>query len=255
MMTDGNLRQPGALGRAGLFAVVLAGLMTLLPGAASAAANPTIFRSTEVPHKGLKPFPKWTGALDRYFKEKADRATDLSCQATRFNRCQYRKWKELIDSVRTQEPMAQLKRINGFMNRSRYIVDPINWGVKDYWATPRQFFKKFGDCEDYAIAKYLTLRRLGWDADKMRILVLQDLNLRIAHAVLLVRLDDKYMLLDNQLSIVVDSTRVKHYKPIYSVNENGWWRHRVPRGLFKSRTRRPRSTISDPRSTIGRRRR
>ena len=42
------------------------------------------------------------------------------------------------------------------MNRSPYIVDPINWGVKDYWESPGQFFSRKGDCEDYAIAKYLT---------------------------------------------------------------------------------------------------
>ncbi|MDH5749703.1 MAG: hypothetical protein OEY85_10380, partial [Rhodospirillales bacterium] len=77
-----------------------------------------------------------------------------------------------------------------------------------------------------AIAKYLTLRILGWDPDKMRIVVLNDLNLKIAHAVLIVQLDGKYLLLDNQISLVVDSDRVRHYRPIYSVNEHSWWRHK-----------------------------
>lgn len=206
--------------------------------AASALPHPNIFRSTEIPHAGLRPFPKWTGVLDRYFKNKAASAKETSCAASRFNKCHYRKWTKLMDTVKGQKPLAQLRRINGFMNRARYIVDPINWGVKDYWATPREFFRKFGDCEDYAIAKYLTLRAIGWNVDDLRIVVLQDLNLRIAHAVLMVRVDDTYMLLDNQLSIVVDSTRIKHYKPIYSVNEKGWWRHRVAAGTFKSRPRR-----------------
>ncbi len=134
---------------------------------------------------------------------------------------------KLIDQTRTEAPLAQLKRVNGFMNRHRYIIDPINWGVKDYWATPGQFFRKHGDCEDYAIAKYLSLKMLGWDTGKMRIVVLRDLNLKIAHAVLLVRLNDSYMLLDNQIAIVVDSKRIRHYRPIYSVNEKSWWRHRM----------------------------
>lgn len=225
-----------------VLAAVLAGSVALLGAPDSkGAANlpqPNIFRSTEVPKVGLRPFPKWTGVLERYFKNKAATANEASCTSSQFNKCHFRKWMELMDSVRGQDPMAQLRRINGYMNRSRYIVDPINWGVKDYWASPREFFRKYGDCEDYAIAKYLTLRALGWNVDRMRIVVLQDLNLRIAHAVLVVRVDDKYMLLDNQLSIVVDTTRIKHYKPIYSLNEKGWWRHRVAPGTFKSRPRR-----------------
>jgi predicted transglutaminase-like cysteine proteinase len=92
-----------------------------------------------------------------------------------------------------------------------------------------QFFTKDGDCEDYAIAKYLTLRALGWKADTLRIVVLQDMNLRIAHAILSVYYKGKILLLDNQIAQVVDSRNVRHYQPIYSVNENGWWRLRRAR--------------------------
>ncbi|MBO6827891.1 MAG: transglutaminase-like cysteine peptidase, partial [Sneathiella sp.] len=102
----------------------------------------------------------------------------------------------------------------------------INWGVKDYWAIPKEFFPKFGDCEDYAITKYFTLRALGWKAEDMEIVILQDLNLRIAHAILVVKFEGKKMVLDNQIGLVVDSKRIRHYRPIYSVNENGWWRYK-----------------------------
>ena len=67
-----------------------------------------------------------------------------------------------------------------------------------------------------------------WDFAKedMRIVVLQDLNLKVAHAVLVVYIDGKALVLDNQITKVVESKRIKHYKPIFSINEGAWWLHR-----------------------------
>jgi len=189
----------------------------------SATMTDSYFRSREIRRDGLQPFPKWQQALDRHFKEKA--ATPGRCQSSRYNQCHARKWQALIDSVGQESPRRQIEKINAFMNKSAYIVDPINWGVKDYWESPGQFFSRKGDCEDYAIAKYLTLRRLGYAADTMRIVVLQDHNLRIAHAILVVVLDGKTLVLDNQIRRVVEASRIRHYQPIYSVNEQNWWMH------------------------------
>lgn len=200
------------------------------------AATPGLFGTIEVPHTSLKPFPKWTGVLKRYFKEQKKRSGN--CVQTRFNKCYWIIWNKLLDSTRDESPKKQLNLVNTFMNRFRYIVDPINWGVKDYWASPPQFFKKYGDCEDYAIAKYMSLKALGWNPKDMRIIVVNDMNLKIAHAVLAVKLDGKEYILDNQISIVITSTRIRHYRPIYSVNEFGWWRHYPKRAKRKgSRTR------------------
>jgi predicted transglutaminase-like cysteine proteinase len=62
--------------------------------------------------------------------------------------------------------------------------------------------------------------------DDMRIVVLNDLNLRIAHAVLAVYVSGKPYILDNQISKVVPASSIHHYQPVYSINENGWWLHR-----------------------------
>ena len=186
-------------------------------------ATPGLFGTREVPHKGLKPFPKWSGALKRYFDEQKKRSGD--CTETKFNKCHWMVWEKLLNSTKNQPRKKQMNKVNTFMNRFRYIVDPINWGVIDYWASPAQFFKKYGDCEDYSIAKYMSLRALGWDPKDMRIIVLRDLNLKIAHAILAVKLDGKEYIMDNQISLVIESKRIRHYRPIYSVNEFGWWRH------------------------------
>ena len=137
----------------------------------------------------------------------------------------------MLGEVAGETRQRQLNLVNRYMNTHRYIVDPINWGVTEYWAIPNEFLKKFGDCEDYAIAKYLSLLALGWSAEDMRIVVLQDMNLRVMHAVLIVSFQGRNMLLDNQITRVIDANKVHHYKPIYSLNENGWWRHLpAPRG-------------------------
>lgn len=202
---------------------------------AHAQANVGIFGYLETRREGLKAFPKWTGALERYFREKGH--TSGNCAAKEFNRCHYERWTSFLDSARDASPKRKLKLVNDFMNKARYILDPINWGVKDYWATPGQFFDKYGDCEDYAIAKYLSLVALGWDPKTLRIVVVQDLNLRIPHAILAVYRDDGIQVLDNQIAIVVDASRVRHYRPIFSLSEEAWWRH-APAAKARSRPRR-----------------
>jgi len=226
-----QLRRPPRLGLAlRLLGPAVAGLMVLgAAGTAAAAAQKGIFGSTEVRSDSLKPFPKWTQALGRYIEERKNVAG--SCSETTFNKCHYQRWQQLIAGLNGQNPKAQLKAVNEYANAARYTLDPVNWGVKDYWATPGQFFKKNGDCEDYAILKFLTLRRLGWEGEALRIVVLQDMDLRIAHAVLGVYLKKKIFILDNQMTLVVEDRRIRHYKPIFSLNESGWWRHRAKKRI------------------------
>lgn len=180
-----------------------------------------LFDYAETPYRGLKPFPKWRKVIENY-KDKPG-----NCVSGKFNRCAYQKWEALIEEWKHLDKREQLNKVNRHMNLFRYILDPVNWGVRDYWAIPKEFFAKFGDCEDYAIAKYFSLRALGWPPEDMKIVILHDLNLKIAHAILVVDFEgDKYVL-DNQIGQVVNANRIKHYRPIYSVNENGWWRHRA----------------------------
>ncbi len=193
------------------------------PGPAFAARN-GLFGTTEIRKSNVRVFYKWTGMIDRFRRELA-RGED-GCSPGLFTRCPLKEWIKFVDSLRGKDRMTQIKAIHRQMNRKRYIIDPKNWGVKDYWATPVQFNRKNGDCEDYAISKFMALRRLGFPNDKMRIVVLQDLNLNIAHAVLVVYIDGQRLVLDNQLRRVVPASRIRHYKPYYSLNETTWWLHR-----------------------------
>ncbi len=119
-----------------------------------------------------------------------------------------------------------MNKVNRYMNKARYILDPVNWGKKDYWATPGQFMAKFGDCEDYAIAKYMSLKQLGFKTSEMRVVAVKDLNLKIGHAVLVVYLNGKALILDNQIRKVVEAKVIKHYVPVFSINQKYWWHHK-----------------------------
>lgn len=208
-------------------APLLLGALLGLPTLGSATANtafPGIFGTRTTQSPNITMFPKWGGALSRYFNEQ--KLADAPCTSSLFNACHLKEWKEFLQSIGGQDKRSQVSAVNTYMNRQRYLTDPRNYGVKDYWATPGQFFKRNGDCEDYAIAKFMSLRALGFTNRDMRIVVLQDLNLRIGHAILVVHLNGEALVLDNQVRSVVRAEAIRHYRPIYSINEHNWWLHR-----------------------------
>lgn len=154
-----------------------------------------------------------------------------SARCTRLNRakCNRSNWEAFIKDQQDISGKDLLENVNLYLNRSPYIIDPVNWNLPDYWASPDEFFRKDGDCEDYAISKYVTLKRLGFPAEKMRIVILHDENLRVAHAVLAVYLDGKRYILDNQANMILTDDKILHYRPVYSINETGWWLHQKKR--------------------------
>jgi len=205
-------------------AVILLLALFALPLQQAHASRIALFGTSEMQGNNLAFFPQFTDMLRRY-------ASDLQylgepCQGRRDIPCLLKDWESFILSVQGLDPRTQIDRVNRYVNAVRYVEDPVNWGVEDYWATPAEFFARSGDCEDYAITKYLTLRSLGFPIESMRIVVLMDTNLGICHAVLIVYMDDDVLVLDNQIEQVVSQASIHHYQPVYSLNEMGWWRHR-----------------------------
>jgi predicted transglutaminase-like cysteine proteinase len=210
---------------AAAFALGLLCVMSTSVPAGAAQVYPPLFGTTEVRSTNFKPFKKWNAALKRYAGERT-RVVPGSCQETRFNKCHYDRWMAFLKGLRGADRMTQIRLVNAYMNEAPYITDPENWGVRDYWESPGEFMAKFGDCEDYAIIKYMSLKKLGFHIDEMRVVAVRDLNLRIGHAVLAVYLDGKAYILDNQIEQVVRASTIHHYDPVFSINEKHWWRHR-----------------------------
>lgn len=186
----------------------------------SVSAYPKLFGSTEKKSRSLKAFKKWTGMFDRF-----DRALKQTSGQSEIS-----KLKTQLSALKGLPLHQMASRVNDMMNAKRYVSDAKNYGQNDYWATPVEFFKKGGDCEDYAIAKYTALRMLGVPESRMRIAIVQDLQKNIPHAILTVYTDQGAMILDNQIKGMRSADRISHYKPIFSINQDAWWLHTAPRG-------------------------
>lgn len=217
-----TIRQSRMLMRA-LCKVVYGCLLATAPVSAIADAfPPDLFGYRQTPGPDVAAFPQWVQALERHL---ADDLTDGDCDEHRINACHMRAWREFLAGIKNLPRREQLKRVNGYANDKSYVLDLDNYGVLDYWAIPREFLFNGGDCEDYAITKMMSLRWLGYPEDSMRIVVLQDTNLRIAHAVMAIGTGEDILILDNQTEEVLSHRRIVHYAPVYSISESRWWMH------------------------------
>jgi predicted transglutaminase-like cysteine proteinase len=179
-------------------------------------ATPQIFGYAEKRHSDIRPFTKWTGVLERF---KADLQKNAEEQHVR-------DWINFIARAKHMSRDEQLRAVNDYMNKFPFQSDKNNYGQIDYWATPMEFLSRGkGDCEDYAFAKYVTLRALGFSDDHMRMTIVNDSVMRTPHALLVVYQDGVSKVLDSQNPDILDSADITRYKPIYSISQVAWWRH------------------------------
>jgi predicted transglutaminase-like cysteine proteinase len=181
-----------------------------------------LFGYQQVQKQSLGLFPQWLSVLERHILNLKDAD---SCTSTKFNQCHLRQWQRFLQGIEHLPVNQQIKQVNRYANEKKYILDIENYAVADYWATPKEFLINNGDCEDYAIIKMLSMKWLGYDVDSMRVVVVQDTNLRIPHAVMAIENNNDILILDNQIEEVISHADIYHYVPVYSVNEKHWWMH------------------------------
>ncbi len=209
-----------------LILTVLATVVAVARPAAAAEARPSFFHSVEIRSDKVAAFWKWTTALARYAEEQ-NRERGRDCRDGASAGCEYGRLDAFLDTLRGAGRHEQLVAVNAYMNERPYTPDAKNWGEKDYWATPAEFLSRSGDCEDFAIAKFFALKRLGWNADALRLVAVKDLDRGEGHAVLVAFDGAESWMLDNQIKHVVETDSVRHYEAVYSINEHFWWRHKV----------------------------
>nr|WP_244528963.1 transglutaminase-like cysteine peptidase [Pseudomonas marincola] len=134
-------------------------------------------------------------------------------------------WDSLINASTDLPDTEKLKVVNGFFNKQlRFSDDQRNWRQADYWATPvESLVKGAGDCEDYSIAKYFTLRRLGMPAEKLRITYVKALRQNQAHMVLTYYATptSEPLVLDNLIGQIRPASQRKDLLPVYAFNAEG----------------------------------
>ncbi len=138
-----------------------------------------------------------------------------------------KQWQVLMQTAKGLSDQEKLKKVNDFFNyRIKFVDDLRLWNVADYWATPLEFLARGqGDCEDYSIAKYFTLKELGVSEKKMRITYVKALKLNQAHMVLTYYSSprDIPVVLDNLITEIKLATKRTDLMPVYSFNGMGLW--------------------------------
>lgn len=192
-------------------------LLSIQPDAALAAPMRASFLHTrEIRSSDTSRFIAWHAALSRYAEETA------ASQSVA-----HRDWLAFLDSISGYDPRRQLIAVNRFVNAIRYESDRRNWGVDDHWASPAEFFDRgAGDCEDFVIAKYLSLRAVGWPDEALRFVAVHDRKNGDDHAILVAFHAGQVLVLDSSFENVMEADQVPHYRPIYSLNHSYWWLHR-----------------------------
>ena len=173
----------------------------------------------------LKNMPKWQRVV---VAEQKARTFDQDLSQVMRPASVYKQWQQIVETAKTASTMEKVKAVNTFFNRWPYKTDQMVYKVSDYWATPKEFFKNSGDCEDYAITKFYALMKVGVDPDTMRIVALRDTIRNLGHAVLAVYMDGDAYILDNLTPMVLTHERYQHYAPQYSINEVYRWAHVRP---------------------------
>lgn len=135
-------------------------------------------------------------------------------------------WHKILNQARALPEIQKLKKINNFFNQLYFISDKQLWGVKDYWATPLEFLgANAGDCEDFSLAKYYSLRELNVKDSKLRLVYVKALKLNQFHMVVAYypKPSSIPLILDNIDKRIMKATARKDLLPIFSFNGSKLW--------------------------------
>lgn len=142
-------------------------------------------------------------------------------------------WRDLLTKAAGQPDAVKLRQVNDFFNRRIHFGEDIDiWGKQDFWATPLEVLGRAqGDCEDFVIAKYATLKLLGIPSEKLRLTYVKvriggsQSTLVQAHMVLSYypAPDDEPLVLDNLISDIRPASRRADLTTIFGFNAEGLW--------------------------------
>jgi predicted transglutaminase-like cysteine proteinase len=224
-------------------AVRLAALAPTTPVATDAEAEPAPAEARSQEPFGLFTFRapesqlwrKWRSveadiAKDRLVLERC-RADASGCPA---NAAQFLR---LIGAAKSKSGRAQLSEVNQGVNSAiRYVSDLSQFGELDRWSSPLATYATTkGDCEDYAIAKYVALREAGFASSDLKILLVRDRTVRMDHAVLAARLQEHWFILDNRWSELREDSNSLNFAPLFAINESGVQLFATPYAKLRSR--------------------
>jgi predicted transglutaminase-like cysteine proteinase len=139
-------------------------------------------------------------------------------------------WRDLMLRLGQASERDKLERVNRFFNGLPNIDDQALWGQRDYWATPVELLvRNGGDCEDFALAKYFTLKAAGVSTGKLRVTYARAWLARQgrmeSHMVLAYypEPDAEPLILDNLVGDILPAAQRTDLSPTMSFNAEGLW--------------------------------
>jgi len=190
--------------------------------------NPTATESAEP--FGLTTFRAPEGQLWEKWRKLT---ADLRAEAKVLDRCRTNpaqcaspaalKFLRLLDETRNLSSRTKIDHINRAINAAvRYTTDLAQYGVPDLWSAPLATLSTGqGDCEDYAIAKYVALRDAGFSSDDLRLLLVHDRMAHQDHAVVGVRQNGRWLMLDNRHEVLLEQKDAWHFTPLFALDQEG----------------------------------
>lgn len=182
----------------------------------TAAIIPGVFRSVAIPMRNFPVSARWA-PIYRAISGCAGNACGQPSKG----------FGKIVGAARQDGFLAKLDRINrGVNGLIAYKRDKAVYGSLDHWAKPAEILKRgVGDCEDFAILKMAALVDAGVPAQSMSLVVLQDSEKGVFHAVLSVATGSGTFILDNVRNSVVKDTSLPSYVPLYSFSTDRAWIH------------------------------
>jgi predicted transglutaminase-like cysteine proteinase len=164
---------------------------------------------------------KWRGVETRM---RAEAKSLEGCKVDE-DRCSAaeRKFVALARSATSAGLRARIEIINRSVNQAvRYVSDVEQHGVVDVWSSPLETLASgMGDCEDYAIAKFALLLNAGVAEKDLKILLVRDTAVRQDHALLAVRVDRHWLVLDNRWSRLSETRDLPYFMPLFAIDHGG----------------------------------
>jgi predicted transglutaminase-like cysteine proteinase len=183
---------------------------------------------------GLFTFRAPAGLLTvKWQKIQSDAASEAAslkdCQAKKIH-CSHGevRFGQMLEEAASLTGVTKIEFINQKVNGAiRYRSDIAQWGEPDVWSTPTtvdgkgSFDTGLGDCEDYAIAKYIALKASGVSVEDLRILLVRDRTVGMDHAILAARQAGRWVILDNRWDRLIDDRQTNQFVPLFAMNDTG----------------------------------
>jgi predicted transglutaminase-like cysteine proteinase len=179
------------------------------------------FRFDVLPVSGGDVLAKWNGVK-----------ADMRAESEIFARCRAipdscpaaaKRFLGIVDQGRALTGRARIGVINRAVNMAiEPVSDMAQWGVPDRWSAPLETFTtRKGDCEDYAIAKYVALTEAGIAAEDVKLIIVHNIAANEDHAVTAVRLDGAWIILDNRWLKLVEDRAMAEAVPLFALDSDG----------------------------------